>query len=267
MDVLGLSQRRALIVGVARSSFQRAHKHAKDVVTFDKYAELRQWLHTWAAQNPRWGYRRAWIKTKEEGFDVGRDVARRVWRQENLGVPSRKRSKPKTLADPTPRVEPAACPNDVWALDFQFDSDYHGRSIKVCNVMDELTREHVGFTADSTIDAAAVVELLDVIACERGQRPRVVRRDNGPEFISKTLQSWAAEEETVQAFIPPGQPWHNGSWSHCITGCVMSCLIKNASWIWNMPGTASGNGVTGTIRIILTRHWDLSRRRNSRSSF
>ena len=34
MDVLGLSQRRAcLIVGVARSSFQRAHKHAKDVVT------------------------------------------------------------------------------------------------------------------------------------------------------------------------------------------------------------------------------------------
>ena len=76
MDVLGLSQRRAcLIVGVARSSFQRAHKHAKDVVTFDKYAELRQWLHTWAAQNPRWGYRRCWIKTKEEGFDVGPDVA------------------------------------------------------------------------------------------------------------------------------------------------------------------------------------------------
>ena len=103
MDVLGLSQRRAcLIVGIARSSFQRAHKHAKDVVTFDKYAELRQWLHTWAAQNPRWGYRRAWIKTKEEGFDVGRDVVRRVWRQENLRVPSRKRSKPKTLADPTP---------------------------------------------------------------------------------------------------------------------------------------------------------------------
>ena len=76
--------------------------------------------------------------------------------------------------------------------------------------MDEFTREHVGFTADSTIGAAAVVELLDVIACERGQRPRVVRMDNGPEFISKTLQSWAAEEETVQAFIPPGQPWHNG---------------------------------------------------------
>ena len=124
-----------------------------------------------------------------------------VWRQENLRVPSRKRSKPKTLADPTARVEPAACANDVWALDFQFDSDYHGRSIKVCNVMDEFTREHVGFTVDSTIDAAAVVELLDVIACGRGQRPRVVRMDNGPEFISKTLQSWAAEQQTVQALF------------------------------------------------------------------
>ena len=141
---------------------------------------------------------------------MGRDVVRRVWRPGKSSGSIEETVEAENLGNPTPRVEPAACPNDVWALDFQFDSDYHGRSIKVCNVMDEFTREHVGFTADSTIDAAAVVELLDVIACERGQRPRVVRMDNGPEFISKTLQSWAAEEETVQALTPPGQPWHNG---------------------------------------------------------
>lgn len=268
MDVLGLSQHRAcLIVGVARSSFQRARKHAKDVVTFDKYAELRQWLHTWAAQNPRWGYRRAWIKTKEEGFDGERDVVRRVWRQENLRVPSRKRSKPKTLADPTPRVEPAACPNDVWALAFQFDSDYRGRSIKVCNVMDEFTREHVGFTADSTIDAAAVVEFLDVIACERGQRPRVVRMDNGPDLSVRLCSRGLLRKRRCRRLFLLVSRGITGLWSHCITGCVMSCLSRNASWIWSMPGTASDNGVTGTIRNILTRHWDLSRRRNSRSSF
>ena len=34
--------------------------------------------------------------------------------------------------------------------------------------------------------------------------------DNGPEFISHALQAWAKEGSTIQAFIPPGQPWHNG---------------------------------------------------------
>lgn len=34
--------------------------------------------------------------------------------------------------------------------------------------------------------------------------------DNGPEFISRELASWAAKQDTVEAFIPPGMPWHNG---------------------------------------------------------
>ncbi|QQB47401.1 transposase [Corynebacterium glucuronolyticum] len=30
------------------------------------------------------------------------------------------------------------------------------------------------------------------------------------EFISSVLAEWAGEDATIQAFIPPGQPWHNG---------------------------------------------------------
>ncbi|WP_157105774.1 integrase core domain-containing protein [Corynebacterium phocae] len=30
------------------------------------------------------------------------------------------------------------------------------------------------------------------------------------KFISKELESWADEQQLVQAFIPPGQPRHNG---------------------------------------------------------
>lgn len=84
------------------------------------------------------------------------------------------------------------------------------KSFKICNVIDEFTGEHIGFRLDKSINAAAVVELLDVIACQRGGRPRVIRMDNGPEFIFKTLKAWAAEEGTTEAFIPPGMPWHNG---------------------------------------------------------
>ena len=122
----------------------------------------------------------------------------------------RTRRKRVVLADPTPRVSPAQAPDDVWALDFQFDSDYQGKAFKVCNIVDEYTREHIGFVVDRSVDATKVSELLDVTACVRGRCPRVLRMDNGPEFISGVLAAWAGEDETVKAFIPPGQPWHIG---------------------------------------------------------
>lgn len=71
----------------------------------------------------------------------------------------------------TPRVEPAACPGDVWALDFQFDTDYHGKTFKICNVIDEFTREHVGFEVGRSITAVSVIELLSNLAACRGGRP------------------------------------------------------------------------------------------------
>ena len=40
--------------------------------------------------------------------------------------------------------------------------------------------------------------------------PQVLRADNGPEFIAAAVGHWASEHDTLQAFIPPGQPWHNG---------------------------------------------------------
>lgn len=91
----------------------------------------------------------------------------------------RKRKKRRTLPEPTPRVQRAQCPDDVWALDFQFDSDYRGKAFKVCNIIDEYTREHIGFILERSIDAVKVTELLDVVACKRGTCPRVLRMDNG----------------------------------------------------------------------------------------
>mgnify|MGYP000954515933 len=34
--------------------------------------------------------------------------------------------------------------------------------------------------------------------------------DNEPEFITAASACWASEHDTLHAFIPPGQPWHNG---------------------------------------------------------
>ncbi|PRQ10272.1 IS3 family transposase, partial [Corynebacterium sp. 13CS0277] len=144
---------------------------------------------------------------------VSREVVRRLWREECLTVHPRRKRKRLVAANCVPRVSPARTIDDVWALDFQFDYDQQGKPIKVLNVIDEFTRECLGAVVDRSIPAEQVVELLDVLSCERGGRPRVVRMDNGPEFIAGVVADWAAEasdEHTELAFIPPGQPWHNG---------------------------------------------------------
>lgn len=121
----------------------------------------------------------------------------------------RKATKRALPVDPEPRTEPAQKPNDVWALDFQFDSDYHGKTIKICNGIDEFTREQFAYRVDRSITAEQVIEMLDVAVLERGT-PRVVRMDNGSEFIAQALREWVEEQDAIAAFIPPSQPWHNG---------------------------------------------------------
>lgn len=157
----------------------------------------------------RWGYMRAWQGAKAAGFAVGRDVFRRLWREEGLRVFPRKLQKRRLERTPTPRVSPACAPGEVWAMDFQFDSDYTGKMFKVCNVIDEFTRQHVAWCVDRSITAAGVVELLDCAVLDRGA-PQVLRMDNGPEFIAEKLAQWVEEQQATQAFIPAGQPWHNG---------------------------------------------------------
>ena len=84
-----------------------------------------------------------------------------------------------------------------------------GRVFKVFNVIDEFTRQHLAFRAERRMGAADMIEMLDLAALAHGA-PQVLRADNGPEFIAGALGCWASEHDTLQAFIPPGQPWLGG---------------------------------------------------------
>ena len=84
-----------------------------------------------------------------------------------------------------------------------------GRVFKVFNVIDEFTRQHLAFRAERRMGAADVIEMLDLAVLAHGA-PQVLKADNGPEFIAEAVGRWASEHDTLQAFIPPGQPWHNG---------------------------------------------------------
>lgn len=246
------------VVGLSRSSYQRARRQRakrSGNPSADRYHLLREWMNEFADTHRRWGYRRGLVHARGAGFSVSRDVFRRLWREENLRVFPRKQRKQVISHNPEPRKGAAEKPGEIWALDFQFDSDYTGRAFKICNVIDEFSRKHVTFSLARSISAADVVEMLDVAVLEHGC-PKVLRMDNGPEFIAGKLRDWVDEQQLTQAFIPPlVSRGITGLWSRFIIVCVMSCWLIMSLMITPMlPGWWRG-GHKGIISCIRIRLW------------
>lgn len=201
---LDLSERRAcLITGQHRSTQRR-----EPTAAADDHA-LRGELRKFSAQRPRWGYRRAHVWLLEQGWSVNRKRVQRLWREEGLRVPERRRKRQRLGQSTVPAERLAAqCPDHVWALDFQFDQTADGRVLKLLNVVDEFTRESLKMLVARRIDADATVAVLEQIAAERGA-PAFIRCDNGPELTAHALRDWCRFRAAGTAFIEPGSPWQN----------------------------------------------------------
>ncbi|MFG1836477.1 IS3 family transposase [Micrococcus luteus] len=201
---LRVSERMACrLVGLSRSAYRRPLKG--DTVA-DPDRALRKWLRAWAKDHPRYGYRRAYHDARAEGWVVNHKKIQRLWRDEGLRVPQRRRR--KRVGSSTVDAPTADAPNVVWAVDFQFDADEHGRPIKICSIVDEHTRECIGGLVERSITADRLTAHLEDLVAARGA-PAVLRSDNGPEFISEAMADWAGTR-TGLSYIPPGSPWRNG---------------------------------------------------------
>ncbi|GAA3799618.1 hypothetical protein GCM10022241_24130 [Micrococcus endophyticus] len=187
------------LVGLSRSAYRRPLKG--DTVA-DPDRALRQWLRAWAKDHPRYGYRRAYHDARAEGWVVNHKKIQRLWRDEGLRVPQRRRR--KRVGSSTVDAPTADAPNVVWAVDFQFDADEHGRPIKICSIVDEHTRECIGDLVERSITADRLTAHLEDLVAARGA-PAVLRSDNGPEFISEAMADWAGTR-TGLSYIPPGSP-------------------------------------------------------------
>jgi len=80
-----------------------------------------------------------------------------------------------------------------------------GHRIRTLNIIDDFDRQVLAIEIDTSLPAQRVVRVLDQIADWHGY-PTRIRIDNGPEFISKRLMSWAQDHGVLLDFIQPGQP-------------------------------------------------------------
>jgi putative transposase len=93
----------------------------------------------------------------------------------------------------------------VWAIDFQFDETADRRRIKLCNIVDEHTREALAIRVGRSCTADDVVEVIARLVGERGA-PAYLRSDNGPEFVAWALRDYCRMTLMATSYIEPRQP-------------------------------------------------------------
>lgn len=113
--------------------------------------------------------------------------------------------------------------------------------------------------------SCASYALLEQIIEWRGQ-PKVLRCDNGPEYVSMALEQWAEKRNIKLLFIQPGKPQQNAyierynrtvryDWlAHHLFDSVSEVQDYATQWLWTYnherPNMALG-GITPIQKMAL----------------
>ena len=87
-------------------------------------------------------------------------------------------------------------------MDFMRGWINDGRSFRSFNVIDDFNREDRGIEVDLSLPSTCVIRALDRIFEWRG-KSKIIRCDNGPEYISQQLVGWAMKSQ-IRLHIHPG---------------------------------------------------------------
>jgi putative transposase len=200
-NVLGMSERRACtLVAADRKMIRYRSRRPPDI-------ELRTRLRDLANRRRRFGYRRLFILLREQGEPSGINRIYRLYREEGLTVRKRKARK-RAIGTRTPILVEARV-NARWSLDFVHDQLAQGRRFRILNIVDDVTRECLAAIPDTSISGKRVARQLTKLITVRG-KPQMVVSDNGTEFTSNVILSWAKDHVVDWHYIAPGRPMQNG---------------------------------------------------------
>ena len=220
----GISERRACEAYPVNRSTCRYRSRRPD------QAGLKLRIKELAATRVRYGYRRIHVLLRREGWPINHKRTRRLYCE--LGLQLRNKSpKRKMKAKLRDDRWPATAPHECWSMDFLSDQLFDGRKIRILSIVDNFTRLSPALDVRFSYRGSDVVETLERIAITHG-RPKRIRVDQGPEFISKDLDLWAWTHGVVLDFSRPGKPTDN-AFAESFNGRVRAeCL--NATWFLSL---------------------------------
>ena len=180
----GLSERRSLAVVAMSAS---AYRYQPSV---DRNGPLRAEILRLTQRYRRYGAPMIYLKLRQAGWIVNHKRVERLYAEQGLQVRRRRRKKVPS-PDRQPLIRPDRA-NQVWSMDFVFDRVADGRPIKCLGIVDDATHECVALVPARSMSGHQVARVLDDIALTRGL-PKIIRSDNGPEFIGKAMLTWTHE--------------------------------------------------------------------------
>ena len=197
-----LSERRASrLVGLSRDSFRNPP------MVNEQTLALRCRIIDIVHQRRRFGYRRVHDLLRQDFPGVNQKRVYRLYREANLAVRKRKKSK-RPLNERVP-LQLAKAVNEVWNMDFVSDSLSNGRRLKYLTVADDFSHECVDIAVDFGISGVYVTRLLERAAVFRSY-PKMVRTDNGPEFTNRVFMAWVQRHSIRHIMIQPSRSMQNG---------------------------------------------------------
>jgi transposase InsO family protein len=200
MKIQGLSERRALrVLSMSASAFRYQP-------VCDRNTALRERMVALAHRHHRYGAGMIYLKLRQAGMVVNHKRVERLYRLAQLQVKRRKRKK-VPLGERQPLLRPPQA-NQHWSMDFVFDRTLDGRVLKCLTIVDDATHEAIAIVPERAIGGQSLTRILNQLQLTRGL-PKVIRTDNGKEFTSKAMLSWAYDQQISLRLIEPGKPNQN----------------------------------------------------------
>ncbi len=130
-------------------------------------AALEQRIKEICQTRVRYGYRRVHVLLRREGWSLGQNKTRRIYRE--LGLQLRNKT-PKRRVKAKLREDRrnATRPNETWAMDFVHDQLATGRKLRVLTIVDTFSRFSPALEPRFSFRGTDVVEVLERVGREMG---------------------------------------------------------------------------------------------------
>lgn len=229
-------------------------------------AEIADWLMKLTSNWVNWGFGLCFLYLRNvQGFQWNHKRVYRIYKELELNL--RIKPKKRILREKPDKLKVPVNLNEVWSMDFMHDQLSDQRRYCLLNIIDDYNREGLAMEVDISLPSERVIRTLEQVIEWRG-KPKEIRCDNGPEYISLTLQKWAESKNIKLMYIQPGKPQQNAyierfnrtvryDWlNQDIFTKIEEVQDKSTKWLWHYnherPNMGLG-GVTPYQKRMLTQ--------------